>query len=332
MNTLNFEGNDSQDARNRTYAESYPTMKKILVIYYSQTGQLTEIVQTVTSSLKADENILVDFGELKPRDPYPFPWSGKQFFQVFPESVAGIPCEMESLQIDPKEHYDLIILAYQVWYLSLSIPVNSFLLSEEAKKIMQGKPVVTIIGPRNMWVMTHEDVKEKISKAGGRNVGNIVLLDKAPNLISVVTIIRWLVKGKREGRGVWGKIFPRAGVSETDVRESSKYGPLLADALNRNDYQGLQQRLVELGAVVPDPVLISIEKRGRMMFKIWSKFILQKGPYGDPGRTPRLNMFKYYLFAVIYLVSPIGSIIFYLVHGMNRRRTKRMIRYYSGIT
>ncbi len=306
-------------------------MKKILVIYYSQTGQLTEIVHTIASSMKEDDDIQVTFEELKPKDPYPFPWSGKQFFQVFPESVAGIPCELEPLQYNPEEQYDLVILAYQVWYLSLSIPVNSFLVSEEARRIMQGKPVVTIIGPRNMWVMTHEDVKEKISNAGGHLVGNIVLLDKAPNLISVVTIIRWLVKGKREGKGIWGKLFPRAGVSEADVRDSSKYGPILADACKRNDYRDLQKKLVELGAVVPDPVLISIEKRGRMMFKIWSKIILKKGSYGDPGRTPRLNLFKYYLFAVIYLVSPIGSLIFYLVHGINRRRTRKMIQYYAGI-
>lgn len=307
-------------------------MKKILVIYYSQTGQLTEIVHSVTSSLKAEEEFVLRFEELRPKDPYPFPWRGKDFFQVFPESVAGIPCEMEPLQNDPNEQYDLIILAYQVWYLSVSIPVNSFLLSEEAKRIMQGKPVVTILGPRNMWVMTHEDVREKIGKAGGHLVGNIVLLDKAPNLISVVTIIRWLIKGRREGKGLWGKVFPRAGVSEADIRESSKYGPLLADACRRNDYRTLQEKLVERGAVSPNPVLISIEKRGRMMFKIWSRIILKKGPYGDPGRIPRLNLFKYYLFAVIYLVSPIASVIFFLVHGINRKRTQRMIRYYAGIT
>lgn len=306
-------------------------MKKILVIYYSQTGQLTEIVHSVTSSLKADKEFVLKYEELRPKDPYPFPWRGKQFFQVFPESVAGIPCQLEPLQNDPNENYDLIILAYQVWYLSLSIPVNSFLLSEEVERIIRGKPVVTVIGARNMWVLTHEYVKEKIKKAGGNLVGNIVLLDKAPNLISVVTIIRWLVKGQREGKGIWGKVFPRAGVSEADIHESSKYGPILADSCKRNDYRELQEKWVELGAVVPDPVLISIEKRGHMMFKIWSMIILKKGSYGDPRRILRLNIFKYYLFAVIFLVSPVASLIFYLVHAINRKRTRKMIRYYAGL-
>jgi hypothetical protein len=306
-------------------------MKKILVLYYSQTGQLTEIVNAVTSSLKSDEELMLNIKELKPKNPYPFPWSGKQFFQVFPESVAGIPCELESLQHNSDEHYDLIILAYQIWYLSPSIPVNSFLQSDEAKSIFPGRPVVTLIGSRNMWVMAHENVKEQIKQAGGQIVGNIVLLDKAPNLISVITIIRWLIKGKREGKGIWKKLFPRAGVSEGDVRESSKYGTILSDYCKKDDYQGLQEKLVNLGAVSPDPVLISLEKRGHMMFRIWARIILKKGSYGDPNRDPWLKLFKYYLFTVLFLVSPIASVLFYLVHAINRKKTRELICYYSGI-
>ena len=83
------------------------------------------------------------------------------------------------------------------------------------------------------------------------------------------------------------------------------------------------------GAVQVNPVLASIEKRGLMMFKIWSKFILNKGDYNSPKRIGRLKLFKYYLFAVIYLVSPVASLIFYLVHKINIRGTQNMIDYYS---
>jgi hypothetical protein len=60
--------------------------------------------------------------------------------------------------------------------------------------------------------------------------------------------------------------------------------------------------------------------------------VLKKGAYGDPKRDPILGVFKYYLFTVIFLVSPIASLIFYLVHGVNRKKTRKIIRYYSGIT
>ena len=47
-------------------------MKKALIIYYSQTGQLKKIVDFVTSPLRDDFELI--FEELKPVPPYPFPW------------------------------------------------------------------------------------------------------------------------------------------------------------------------------------------------------------------------------------------------------------------
>ena len=103
-------------------------MKRILIIYYTQTGQLRQIVETMAEPLRNDCQL--DYEELKPSTPYPFPWNGMPFFQVFPESVKEIPCGMESLQNDMETDYDLVILAYQVWFLSPSIPITSFLKSK----------------------------------------------------------------------------------------------------------------------------------------------------------------------------------------------------------
>src|SRR5512138_3283319 len=105
-------------------------MKRILIIYYTQTGQLKEIIDSVVAPLKNDCQLFYE--ELKPVPAFPFPWSGKSFFQAFPESVKEIPCELEPFKNNPDENYDLVILAYQVWYLSPSIPVNSFLQTETA--------------------------------------------------------------------------------------------------------------------------------------------------------------------------------------------------------
>lgn len=307
-------------------------MKKALVIYYSQTGQLTEIVNSVTSELENSGEFELVYEEIQPKNPYPFPWTGKQFFQAFPESVQEIPCELNPVTCDPDEKYDLVILAYQIWYLSPSIPVNSFLHTDVAKRIIQGKPVLTIIGSRNMWVMAHERVKKRIGEIGGNLIGNIVLVDRAPNLISVVTIIRWLVGGRREGKGIYKKIFPRAGISDEDITRSSRFGTIIFNAFRENRLHKLQNDLINEGAIEIKPALVSIEKRGYMMFKIWSKGILRKGPYGDSKRDPILKVFKYYLFTVIFLVSPIASVIFSLIHLINRKNTKKIIRNYSGIT
>jgi hypothetical protein len=304
-------------------------VKRALVIFYSQTGQLKEIVDSVTASLGEDFELVIE--ELKPVPPYPFPWRGMPFFQAFPESVQEIPCVLEPFKFNPDQDFDLVILAYQVWYLSPSIPFTAFLQSPEARKVLKGKPVITILGVRNMWVMAQERVKERIRGLGGTLVGNIVLVDPNPNLVSVVTIGRWLMKGEQKGKGLISGIFPPAGVPEQNIREAAKFGEVIRGAFRIGHLDKLQGQLLEKGAVKVKPVLVSIEKRGRMMFGFWSKFVLKRGGYGDPAREGRLKLFKYYLFAVIYLVSPIVSLIFWFTHKIFYKRTWSSMGYYSHV-
>ncbi len=299
-------------------------MKKILIIYYTQSGQLKEIIDRVSSGFDQDE-ITVDLHEMKPVNSYPFPWNKDTFFDAFPESVQGIPCEIHRLNIDPSINYDLVILAYQVWYLSPSIPFWSFLISDQAREILQDKPIITILGVRNMWIMAQERIRKKISEYGGNHVGNIVLQDKHQNLISVVTIVHWLYTADK---GRFG-IFPPAGVSDKDINESEKFGRIIAKYMMEDDYLNMQKELVEAGAVKIIPDLMSIEKKAIHIFMAWSKFILKKGNAGDPARKGRLNMFRIYLFTVIYLVSPIVSILFYLTWIFAFPKIRKDIDYFK---
>jgi len=298
-------------------------MKKALVVYYSQSGQAREIADSIVEPLKTAFEIIIE--ELKPDPPFPFPWKGISFFQAFPESVQEIPCKLRPFGFDPDEKFDLVILAFQTWYLSPSIPMQAFLQSPEAKKLLNNTPVITIQGSRNMWVMAQERVKARIKEAGGRLVGNIVLVDRHPNLISVITIVRWMTKGEKK-RSRW---LPEAGISEKEITESAKFGEVILHAFKDGNLEGLQDRLLEKGAVQINPVLVSIEKRGLMMFRIWSKFILKKGSYGSPARAGQLRLFKYYLFGVIFLISPVVSLFFYLKFKICQRGRKKLVDYYS---
>jgi hypothetical protein len=301
--------------------------KKVLVVYYTQTGQLREIVNSVTAPLAAEDDVILVFEELKPKPDFPFPWPADQFFQAMPESVNGIPCELEPLSVTGEEIFDLIIVAWQPWFLSPSIPIHAFFQLEAAKKLLQGKPVVTLIGSRNMWVMAQEQIKKYISGAKGRLVGNIVLYDKNPNLLSVVSVIRWLIQGRKER---YMGIIPAAGVSDEDILSSSRFGRHLVDAIKTGNYESLQPNLVSNGAVNVLPGILMIEKRGIILFRLWANFILKKGSYGDKARLKRVRLFKYYLLIVIYLVSPLASVLFFLIKPFRSKAIKKQISLYQS--
>lgn len=297
--------------------------KKILVIYYTQTGQIKKIIDAVFSRFQ-DSEIEIEYAELKPQPEYPYPWTYDEFFHVFPESIKGIPCQFESLKTR-YEAYDLIVLAYQPWYLSPSIPIHAFLQSKQANELMNNKAVITIIGCRNMWVMAQERVKEYLQQINAQLVGNIVLRDKAPNLLSVFSIVRWLIKGKQESNG----LIPRAGVSEKDIEETYKFGEIIKEAIEINNYKDLQKKLYEKGAVEIDPNLLMIERNGHKIFSLWANFIISKGKEGNKKRLFREKLFKYYLFFILFLISPIGIVIFKCIKPFISLKIKKNIRYYS---
>jgi hypothetical protein len=301
--------------------------KKVLVVYYSQTGQLREIVDSVIAPLKASGEVTLTFEEIRPKTPFPYPWTSDEFFQAMPESVRGIACELQPLSLNGQEFFDLVIIAWQPWYLSPSIPVHAFFQHETAKKLLSGKPVITIIGSRNMWIMAHERIREYLKPMQAKLVGNIVLYDKAPNLISVVSIIHWLFTGRKER---YLKIIPPAGVSKDDIRNSSKFGDIILDSIKRNDLEHLRPSLVNAGAVDVLPSLVMLEKRGKIFFRLWAAFILKKGGYGDPARIARVRLFKYYLLTVIYIVSPFASLLYYILKPFRKKSLNRQISLYQS--
>ncbi|NND87981.1 MAG: dialkylresorcinol condensing enzyme DarA, partial [Flavobacteriaceae bacterium] len=163
-------------------------MKEVLVLYYTQTGQLSEILEQITTELGTDE-VQITYQQILPTKPFPFPWNDTEFYGAFPESFLQIPQSIEPLPTSVMEKkYDLVILGYQVWFLTPSIPINSFLKTTAAKKILDNTPVITVIGCRNMWVMAQEKMKRLLKDCNAKLVGNIALVDRNINHISVITI------------------------------------------------------------------------------------------------------------------------------------------------
>jgi hypothetical protein len=292
--------------------------KKIAAFYYTQTGQTIEILRSVCRPL-ADSGYELAYKEIVPEVKFPYPWTYSDFFQAFPESREAIACPMKTIDLTDVADADLVIIAYQPWFLSPSIPVHGFFQDSHIQAYLKGKTIITVVGCRNMWIKAQAKVKSYISQCEGNLVGNIVLQDRYPNLISVVTIIRWLIDGKKEKSG----LFPAAGVSEEDIRNASIFGRLISEALNVSDFQALQEKLMQKGAIHYKPDMAFVEKAGHRIFGIWSKFVLKKGPYGSAERQTRLTFFKYYLFIVLYLVSPIGLLFFYLTYPFRYKSTQK---------
>lgn len=296
----------------------------ILVVYYSQTGQLRNILDNILEPVS--KQCEIEFVEIKPVKHFPFPWTAGEFFDCMPESVQQITEEIEPIVFTQKK-YDLIILGYQPWFLSPSIPFNSFLQSVQAH-FLKDQQVLTIIGSRNMWLNAQEKVKEQLLQLNARLVGNIVFFDRNPNLTSVLSIIRWTFTGQKEA----SRFLPEAGVQQHDIKSSARFGPLILQAIQQNSLSELHQSLLAENAIELQPALVILEKRGITNFRKFSKFILEKGNRGDVARQPRVKLFQRLLFVGVFILSPISSFTAQLILLMKKKSLQNEVQYFKNIT
>ena len=294
----------------------------VAVFYYTQTGQALAIARSLCAPLEA-AGCRVVTREIRPVTAYPYPWSSEAFFQVFPESRLGIACAIEPVDLSGAvAEADLVIVVGQSWYLSLSTPLHAFFQSPEVRAYLHGRPVVFVNGCRNMWVMTQSETRRYLREIGARYVGFIELHDRAPNLVSVLTIIRWLFYGRKEAT----RLLPAAGVSQRDVADADRFGLILLRTLYDGQWEQLQERLMREGAVTFIPHLYFIERNGYRMWGRWAHFVRRRGGAGDPRRQGRLRLFKAYLFFVLYAVSPFGLLFYGLTYPLRRAALKRAQR------
>jgi hypothetical protein len=269
--------------------------KKILAIYFSQSGQLGEIIDHFTAPL-IDAGISVEKVRVNLKENYPFPWTANSFFSVMPDCVLDVPAEL--VPFDLKESkYDLVILGYQAWFLSPSIPFNSLMHEPKLTGILNGTPVITITGARNMWLNAFVRVKKLIHATGAKIVGNIALVDTHPNPVSFVTIFHWMLHGKKDK---YLNIFPPPGVQEADIHHTGVFGKHVLTHLSTNNWDSLQQEMNNDGAVKLNYNLMVIESVAGKIFRFWANMIAKK-----KNRMPWIKLFKYYLVIAFFVGAPI---------------------------
>jgi hypothetical protein len=293
-------------------SKSSPDHKKVLIIQYSQSGQLTRIIQQVSKPILESNEIETRVITLEPVKPYPFPWPLLKFFNIFPECVYLDPPELKPINMTTEERYDLILFSYQVWFLSPSLPATAFLKSEVAKTIFQDTPVITLIACRNMWTQAHLTAKELLSKLGAKLIDNIVLQDQGSTMASFVTTPRWLLTGHKDG--FWG--LPPAGVSDEDILSACRFGKAIVDGLAADKELDGQPLLAGLGAVNADVALIQSEKIGYRSFRIWGKLLRAIGDQSSKLRKIILVIYILFLIGMILTVVPVTLLVKWLLRPL----------------
>lgn len=294
-------------------------MKNVLVVTFSQTGQLSDIVRRVVEPLRAAGH-QVHVETLIPESPFPWPWPIVDFVDAFPECVQLDAPPLKPLSIPASRDFDLVILSYQVWYLSPALPMTAFLQSTEGRRLIQDKPVVTLVACRNMWLSAQDTMKKLIAAAGGQLRDHLAFTDQGHALYTFITTPRWVLTGRRDA--FLG--MPPAGVAPEEIRAASRFGEALADALDRDGEKTGEPMLRGLRAATVNPRLAMSERAARRAFGVWSRLIRLFGKRGQWRRRPALLLFAAYLITLVLTVVPLSLLIQYLLSPLFKPRLERL--------
>jgi hypothetical protein len=195
------------------------------VYLYSQTGQLREVADAWTAPLVA-RGWDVRWVDVEPLVTFPFPWPIRRFFGLFSAAVdPGALVELAEpaggFDTEPEE---LVILAYQVWYLAPSLPIRS--LVKTHPESVRNREVVSLIACRNMWYSAAIEMAGLLQSAGARSVRVVAATDTRRQSTSLVTTLHWLLTGSREPF-LW---FGRAGVGDAELARVASAGRCVAES------------------------------------------------------------------------------------------------------
>jgi len=95
---------------------------KILVVYYSRTGNTRRLAEAIARQLHCD---VEEIRETRER------FGVIEFIKSCFEALRGHHAPIETVQHDPRS-YDLIIIGTPVWAASVSTPMRSYLASHKA--------------------------------------------------------------------------------------------------------------------------------------------------------------------------------------------------------
>ncbi len=296
-------------------------MKKVLVLYYSQSGQLRRCVDAFVKPLLLCPDTQVDIRAIKPLNPYPYPWPFYTFFDIFPEAVYLDGCENEELDIESS--YDLVVLGYTTWFLAPSIPITGFLKSKESQDLLKDTPVVTLIACRDMWVMAQEKMKALLKERKANLVDSVVVTDQGRSLYTFVTTPRWLFTGKKDR--FW--FFPPAGVAQEKIDGLSRFGEKICSSLKSDSHK--QTMFKGMGAVSADGKLIATEKIATKSFKIWGAIIKKAGKPGTHKRKVVITIYTLFLILMILTVVPLNILIRSIVQPWRKKSIEKEVRYFE---
>jgi menaquinone-dependent protoporphyrinogen IX oxidase len=210
---------------------------RVLLLYYTYTGQSVKVLQAAGEvfrergcKVSAAKIEFTDrrFAERFSRFPMRRVWP--DMLSVLPAQTRGATGEIRIPEDARDADYDLVCIGSPTWWRAPSMPIRSFLKSDDARKLLAGTPFAVFVVCRHYWRENFTEVRKLAEKQGGQYADGIHFTYPGGQVRSMLSLTSYLGTGEYREKYL-GVRIPSTNVSPQQLEQTRSLAAALADRL-----------------------------------------------------------------------------------------------------
>jgi menaquinone-dependent protoporphyrinogen IX oxidase len=213
------------------------TKPRVLFVYYTYTQQTLKVVEAMTDVLR-DRGCEVQHAAIEFTEPryaarfkeFPMPHPFRELVGMIPVELRRATGEIRIPDETTSGEYDLVCVGSPTWWLSTSVPVRSFLESEAAARLLDGRRFAAFVVCRRYWGHNLRTVEKLGTKHGGRFLDGTYFSFQGGQVRSLLSLLSYLGTGEHRDRYL-GVRIPPTNIQEYHLEAGRTFANELADRL-----------------------------------------------------------------------------------------------------
>jgi menaquinone-dependent protoporphyrinogen IX oxidase len=220
-----------------TSSETEPSRPRVLIVYYTYTQQSKLVADAMAEALRARgcgvSQASIGFTDKRWSDRFtrfPLKHAWLDVLGMLPAQLRGATGEIEIPEEARQGGYDLVVIGSPTWFFRQSIPIRSFLKSDEAKRLLDGARFAAFVVCRRYWRQNLKSVRKAGAKLGGKWADGTHFTFVGSQIPSFLSLISYFAKGENRERYLGVKLPP--SMLKPDYAEQARaFANELADQL-----------------------------------------------------------------------------------------------------
>ena len=210
----------------------------MLLVYYSYTQQTRKVVEAMAEVLRERNCEVVqapieftDARYAKRFTVFPLRHVYRDLFGMIPAQIRGATGDIRIPDVAQEGDYDLVCVGSPTWWMKTSMPIRSFLKSDAAGRVLNGKRFTAFVVCRRYWSFNLHAVKKLGVAKGGQYVEGTHWAFAGGQIKSLLSLLSFLGKGQNEERYLGVKI-PPTNLQADNLDEARTFAAGLVDLLS----------------------------------------------------------------------------------------------------